>query len=240
MTAFIAVGQPNREFRQLTPEQIENMRKARAEQLANDWGGLAHYREANEKAGLPAPAEKRVIFMGDSITQGWGRTDPDFFTGKPWLNRGISGQTTPQMLVRFRADVIKLKPTVVVILAGINDIAGNTGPSTLDMIEDNLSSMVDLARANGIRVVLTSVLPAYAFPWNPGLQPAEKVVELNAWIRDYANTHGCIYVDYFTPMADEKHAMKGEYSFDGVHPNLAGYKVMEPLVEASIQKALEK
>jgi lysophospholipase L1-like esterase len=223
MTAFIAVGQQKREFRQLTPEQIENMRKARAEQMANDWGGLAYY-----------------IFMGDSITQGWSNTDHDFFAGKPWLNRGISGQTTPQMLVRFRADVIKLKPAVVVILAGINDIAGNTGPSTLDMIEDNLSSMVDLARANGIHVVLSSVLPAYAFPWNPGLQPAEKVVELNVWIKDYAKTHGCIYVDYFTPMADEKHAMKGEYSFDGVHPNLAGFKVMEPLIESSIQKALKK
>jgi lysophospholipase L1-like esterase len=142
------------------------------------------------------------------------------------------------MLVRFRPDVIHLKPAVVVILAGINDIAGNTGPSSLEMIEDNLSSMAELAMANRIRVVLSSVLPAYDFPWRPGLQPAEKVVQLNAWIKEYAANHGCVYLDYFTPMADEKNALKADYTYDGVHPNLAGYKIMEPLVEEAIQKAL--
>jgi lysophospholipase L1-like esterase len=142
------------------------------------------------------------------------------------------------MLIRFRPDVINLKPEVVVILAGINDIAGNTGPSTLEMIENNLASMVDLAKSSQIRVVLASVLPAFDFPWHPGLQPAEKVVQLNIWIRSYAEASGCIYLDYFTPMSDEKHALKAEYTYDGVHPNLAGYRVMEPLVESAIQKAL--
>jgi lysophospholipase L1-like esterase len=127
-----------------------------------------------------------------------------------------------------------------VILAGINDIAGNTGPSTPEMIENNLASMVDLANANGIPVVLSSVLPAFDFPWRPGMQPAEKVVQLNAWIKNYAEKKGCVYLDYFTPMADERHGLKKELTYDGVHPNFAGYKVMEPLVEAAIKKALNK
>jgi lysophospholipase L1-like esterase len=142
------------------------------------------------------------------------------------------------MLVRFRPDVINLKPAVIVILAGINDIAGNTGPSTLEMIEDNLASMVELAKANGVSVVLSSVLPAFDFPWRQGMQPAEKVVQLNAWIKNYAKQNSCVYLDYFTPMADERHGLKAELTYDGVHPNLAGYKVMEPLVESAIQEAL--
>ena len=205
----------------------------------DDWANLARFHEDNEKIGLPATGEKRIVFLGNSITEGWSKTDPAFFSGKPFVNRGISGQTTPQMLIRFRPDVIDLKPEVVVILAGINDIAGNTGPSTLEMIEDNLASMVDLAKSNRIRVILSSVLPAYDFPWRPGLQPAEKVVQLNAWIKNYAEANGCVYLDYFTSMADEIHALKAEYTYDGVHPNLAGYKVMEPLVESAIQKVLE-
>lgn len=176
--------------------------------------------------------------MGNSITEGWSRTDSVFFSGRPYVNRGISGQTTPQMLIRFRPDAINLKPAVIVILAGINDIAGNTGPSTLEMIEDNLASMIDLAKINGIPVVLSSVLPAFDFPWHPGMQPAEKVVKLNVWIRNYAESKGCVYLDYFTPMADKRNGLKEELTFDGVHPNLAGYKVMEPLVESAIKKAL--
>jgi lysophospholipase L1-like esterase len=176
--------------------------------------------------------------LGNSITEGWSRLDSGFFTGRPFINRGISGQTTPQMLIRFKPDVVNLKAEVVVILAGINDIAGNTGLSTLEMIEDNLSSMVEIAQANKIRVVLSSVLPAYDFPWRPGKEPAEKVVKLNSWIKDYAGTHNCIYLDYFTPMSDERHGLKKEYTEDGVHPNLAGYKVMEPLAEEAIKKAL--
>jgi lysophospholipase L1-like esterase len=219
----------NAQNAQLSPEE---------ERFHNDWTNLARFREENLKAGLPAPGEKRIVFMGNSITEGWIQAMPEFFTGKSYINRGISGQTTPQMLVRFRPDVVNLKPAVVVILAGINDIAGNTGPSTLEMIENNLSSMVELAKANGIRVVLSSVLPAYDFPWHPGLQPAEKVVQLNKWIKKYAETNQCIYLDYFTPMADEKNALKEAYTFDGVHPNLTGYKIMAPLAEYAIKKAL--
>jgi lysophospholipase L1-like esterase len=211
---------------------------AEKERLQSDWANLARFRDNNIEIGLPATGEKRIVFMGNSITEGWLQVSPGFFSGKPYVNRGISGQTTPQMLIRFRPDVINLKPAVVVILAGINDIAGNTGPSSLEMIQDNLASMVDIAHANGIRVVLSSVLPAYDFPWRPGLEPAEKVVQLNAWIKNYAAAHGCIYLDYFTPMADEKHALKAEYTADGVHPNLAGYKIMEPLAEKAIQNAL--
>ena len=204
----------------------------------NDWADLNRYKEENLKLGLPLPDENRVVFMGNSITQGWIEADPDFFIGKSYINRGISGQTTPQMLVRFRPDVVNLKPKVVVILAGTNDIAGNTGPSTLEMIEDNIASMVEIAKANNIKVVLCSVLPAYDYPWKPGLEPAQKIVDLNKWIKDYAEKNEIIYVDYFTPMADQRNGLKKEYSEDGVHPNLAGYKVMEPLVEKAIADAL--
>lgn len=221
-----------------TPEQQEAWKKAAEERFHNDWANLNHFRLENTKIGLPAPGEKRIVFMGNSITEGWSRTDSGFFAGKPYVNRGISGQTTPQMLIRFRPDAINLKPAVIVILAGINDIAGNTGPSTLEMIEDNLASMTELAKANSIPVVLSSVLPAFDFPWRTGMQPAEKVVKLNVWIKQYAENNGCIYLDYFTPMADKRHGLKEELTFDGVHPNLAGYKVMEPLVESAINKAL--
>jgi lysophospholipase L1-like esterase len=221
-----------------TPEQQQALKNAAEERFHNDWANLARFHDENTKIGAPAPGEKRIVFMGNSITEGWSNLHPDFFAGKPYVNRGISGQTTPQMLVRFRPDVINLKPAIVVILAGINDIAGNTGPSTLEMIEDNLASMAELAKARGIAVVISSVLPAFDFPWRPGMQPAEKVVQLNDWIKKYAESNGCIYLDYFTPMSDERHGLKTELTYDGVHPNVAGYKVMEPLVESAIQKAL--
>jgi lysophospholipase L1-like esterase len=219
-----------------TAEQQEAWKKAEEERFHNDWANLARFRDDNIKIGLPVAGEKRIVFMGNSITEGWSRVDSGFFSGKPYVNRGISGQTTPQMLIRFRPDVINLKPSVVVILAGINDIAGNTGPSTLEMIEDNLASMCELAKSNGISVILSSVLPAFDFPWRPGMQPAEKVVKLNAWIKNYAEKNGCVYLDYFTPMADERNGLKKELTFDGVHPNLAGYKVMEPLAEWAINQ----
>jgi lysophospholipase L1-like esterase len=212
----------------------------REDPMRTDWANLARFREDNQKIGLPAIGENRIVFMGNSITEGWGNTMPDFFAGKPYVNRGISGQTTPQMLIRFRPDVVDLKPAVVVILAGINDIAGNTGPSTQKMIQDNLASMTEIAKANGIQVVLSSVLPAYDFPWKPGMQPAEKVIALNIWIKTYAEANGCVYLDYFSPMVDERHGLKAEYTYDGVHPNLAGYQVMAPLAEKAIQKALKK
>jgi len=208
--------------------------------MANDWPNLAKYRDAN--AALPAPVanENRVVFFGNSITEGWAHFFPAMFPGKPYIGRGISGQTTPQMLVRFHQDVVALKPKVVVILAGTNDIAGNAGPSTLEMIEDNLASMTELAQTNGIRVVLSSVLPAADFPWRPGMDPAPKVIALNKWIKDYAARRGAVYLDYHSAMSDDKGGMRAGLASDGVHPTEAGYQVMAPLVEAAIKKALRK
>ncbi|WP_425236894.1 SGNH/GDSL hydrolase family protein [Ulvibacterium sp.] len=205
---------------------------------AQDWPDLNHFNEANEKLAAPTEEEDRVVFMGNSITIGWLKTRPDFFEGKPYINRGISGQTTPQMLLRFRQDVIELKPKVVVILAGTNDIAGNTGPSTLDMISDNIISMAELAKANGIKVVLSSTLPAYDYPWKPGMEPAKKIVALNQMIKTYAELNNIIYLDYFSAMADERNGLPEKYAHDGVHPTEEGYKVMEPLVETAISQAL--
>ena len=204
-----------------------------------DWPNLHYFKDANAKLGKPAPGESRIVFMGNSITIGWEELCPEFFKGRPYINRGISGQTTPQMLVRFRADVIALKPKVVVILAGINDIAGNTGPSTLEMIMDNIMSMAELAVANHIRVVLSSVLPAYDFPWNPGQFPADKIATLNKMIKDYADKNGLIYLDYYSATVDARRGLKAELTEDGVHPTVAGYKVMEPLAEAAIAQALK-
>jgi lysophospholipase L1-like esterase len=218
----------------------QNSNPAPEDPMRTDWANLAKYQEDNRKIGLPAAGETRVVFMGNSITEGWIMNMPEFFKENNYVDRGISGQTTPQMLIRFHPDVVDLKPAVVVILAGINDIAGNTGPSTQKMIENNLAAMVEIAKANGIRVVLSSVLPAYDFPWKPGMQPAEKVVALNIWIKNYAQIHDCVYVDYFTPMADERNGLKAEYSVDGVHPTLAGFQVMAPLVKQAIQQALQK
>jgi lysophospholipase L1-like esterase len=205
-----------------------------------DWPGLSRYAAAN--AALPAPAagENRVVFMGDSITDAWHIEGPDgSFPGKPYINRGISGQTTPQMVLRFPQDVIALKPKVVVILAGINDIAGNTGIETLEQIEGYLSSMAEMATANHIRVVFCSVTPAFDFPWRAGLAPAPKVVALNAWIKGYAAEKGHVYVDYHSAMKDERGGLPATLSADGVHPLPAGYAIMAPLVEAGIEKALK-
>jgi lysophospholipase L1-like esterase len=205
---------------------------------SQDWANLARYRDENTKLGLPKSGEKRVVFMGNSITEGWGNLNPDFFKGKPYVNRGISGQTTPQMLIRFRPDVINLKPAVVVILAGTNDIAGNTGPSTLEMVADNIYSMAELAKANGIKVIISSVIPAFDYPWKPGLEPAEKIAALNEMLKTYAKKNGIVYLDYFSAMADDRKGLKAELTYDGVHPNEAGYKVMGPFAEKAIAEAL--
>ena len=205
-------------------------------QLLVDFGGLERFKEANAILTAPKPGENRVVFMGDSITQGWKLDES--FPGKPYINRGIGGQTSPQMVVRFRQDVIDLKPKVVVILAGINDIAGNTGPMTLEQTEGNIASMAELATANGIRVVLCSVLPAFDFTWAPGLTPAPKVMELNAWIRQYAAEKHHVYVDYYSAMKDERDGLPATLSADGVHPLPAGYAIMTPLAGAGIEKAL--
>ena len=229
-------------WEKLTPHQ-----KSLLERMYNDWAYLAKYRDADAALPPAAPGETRVVFMGDSITEGWGMkataTTPDrgeFFPGKPYVNRGISGQTTPQMLVRFRQDVIDLKPRVVVVLAGTNDIAENTGKTTLKEIGNNIASMSELARANGIAVVLCSVLPASDFPWHPGLEPAPKVKALNAWIKEYAAKSGLVYVDYYSRMVNSEGGLKAELSPDGVHPNRAGYEIMAPLAEAGIAEALKK
>lgn len=205
---------------------------------AQDWANLKRFQDENAQLMLPDSTQKRIVFMGNSITEGWKNTRPEFFK-KPYVNRGIGGQTTPQMLLRFRQDVIDLKPSAVVILAGINDIAGNTGPSTIEMIMDNLVSMAELAMANNIKVVLCSVLPAKDFPWRPGLEPSEKVVKLNALLQNYSKDQGLIYVDYFSAMVDDSNGLREDLGNDGVHPNALGYSIMEPLVEEGISKALE-
>ena len=227
-------------------DRLSAYQKSQLERILNDWPYLAKYRDADKELGLPAPDEARVVFMGDSITEGWGQkataTSPargEFFPGKPYVNRGISGQTTPQMLVRFRQDVINLKPKVVVLLAGTNDIAENTGKTTLGDIENNVRSMSELARANGIRVVLCSVLPASEFSWHPGLEPAGRIKALNAWIKEYALKNGFVYADYYSSMVNNEGGLKAELSPDGVHPNKAGYEIMAPLAEAGIAGALK-
>ena len=205
---------------------------------AQDWANLNRFKDENAKLGSAAPGENRIVFMGNSITASWGDKSPDFFSDKSYINRGISGQTTPQMLVRFIADVIDLKPAVVVILAGTNDIAGNTGPSTIKMIGDNIMSMAELAKANSIKVVLSSVLPAFDYPWETGKNPSGKIVKLNRIIKDYTNKSGLVYLDYFQAMVDERNGLKDALTYDGVHPNAAGYKVMAPLAKEAIAKAL--
>jgi len=210
-----------------------------AQDKLKDWPNLGRYRDANSQVLPPAAKEDRVVFMGDSITDGWGSRYGKFFPGKPYINRGISGQTTPQMLIRFRPDVVALRPKAVVILAGTNDIAGNTGPMTQEAIEDNLASMAELARANGIRVVLASLLPVcdYIRPQTPR-RPPEKILALNAWMKDYAAKHGFIYLDYYSAMLDDKKMLKQELTGDGLHPNDAGYNIMAPLAEKAIVAAL--
>jgi acyl-CoA thioesterase-1 len=223
------------------PEHPTPDQRADIEQRLNDWPLLARYARDNATYPPPKPGEKRVVFMGDSITDFWGRPIGEFFPGRGYINRGISGQTTPQMLVRFRADVIALKPAVVVILAGTNDIAGNTGASSLEMIEDNLASMTELARAHGIRVVLATLLPVNddVVKDQTSRRPPATIRALNAWIREYAAREQLGFIDYYAPMVDAHGALRKELSDDGLHPNAAGYKVMAPLSQKAIDGALD-
>src|ERR1700761_1323067 len=204
-----------------------------------DWPQLGRYR-ADNATSAPVAGEQRVVFYGDSITDSWGRRADtgECFPGKPYVNRGISGQTTPQMVVRFRQDVIDLHPAAVVILAGTNDIAGNTGPMTPKMTEDNFRSMIDLAKANGIRVIVASILPVADYPWKPGLAPAPKIKILNDWLKGYCVVHSVTYLDYYSAMVGQDGGMKPGISFDGVHPNGQGYAIMAPLAQAAIDKTL--
>ena len=204
-----------------------------------DWPNLERFKKENMMLGNPKKGEKRIVFMGNSITQSWLDHSPEFFKKNNYINRGISGQTTPQMLLRFRADVIELQPKAVVILAGTNDIAGNTGPMTLEQILGNIISMVELAKANNIKVVLSSVLPAHDYAWRPGLHPDKKIPELNNMLEEYANRANIVYLDYFDAMADDRNGLPEKLSKDGVHPTKQGYTVMEPLVDKAIQRALE-
>ena len=209
-------------------------------QVQNDWTNLARYALENKNLKTTAKEKKRVVFMGDSITEFWKVFDNSFFTNKPYVNRGISGQTTPQMLLRFQQDVINLKPALVVILAGINDIAENTGPITIEAIFHNIVSMAESAKKNKIRVALCSVLPAYDFPWRSGLQPAEKIIKLNAMISTYARKHKIVFVDYYSAMVDERKGLNKRFSDDGVHPTTAGYKIMDPILEKAIATVFKK
>jgi lysophospholipase L1-like esterase len=226
----------------LPPDQaLQRYRESKAATLRDDFGELARYRDANSALKPPAPGENRVVFFGDSITDIWHLDES--FPGKPYLNRGIGGQTTPQMLIRFRQDVIELHPRVVVILAGTNDIAGNTGPMRLEDIEANYSSMAELASANQVRVVFSSVLPVHNYtPRSQNLfaqRSPGKILDLNRWLKDYTAAHpGCLYLDYFTAMVDDKGLLKRDLAEDGLHPNAAGYKIMAPLAEAAIGQAL--
>jgi lysophospholipase L1-like esterase len=221
---------------------LDHYRASRLAMFTDDFGQLARYRAANATLQPPAAGQNRVVFFGDSITDNWPIAE--YFPGKPYLNRGIGGQTTPQMLVRFREDVIDLQPRAVVILAGTNDIAGNTGPMRLEEIEANYASMAELARAHDIKVIYSSVLPVHNYtPQSHDMfaqRSPEKILALNAWLKDYcsAPANGCVYLDYFSAMVDNEGLLKKDLAEDGLHPNAAGYKIMAPLAEAAIEKTL--
>ena len=218
-----------------------------AENRLKDWPQLARYHDANQSLAAPGQNETRVVFMGDSITDVWQNPKfGGFFPGKPYVDRGISGQTTPQMLIRFRPDVIALRPKLVVILAGTNDLAGNTGPMALAAIEDNLAAMADLARANSIKVVFASVLPVSDYNKRDGKpivrttqRPPEKIKQLNEWMKTYAAANKLTYLDYYSALVDDKGLLREDLSEDGLHPNAKGYAIMAPLAEAAIARALK-
>ena len=220
---------------------LDQYRASRIAVFTDDYGQLARYRDANTALGAPKPGENRVVFFGDSITDIWKLADS--FPGKPYVNRGIGGQTTPQMLVRFRQDVIDLQPKVVVILAGTNDIAGNTGPMRNEDIEANYASFAELARVHGIKVVYSSVLPVHNYTERSkdffAQRPPARILALNTWLKDYCGKNGIIYLDYFSAMVDDKGLLKKDLADDGLHPNAAGFKLMAPMAEAAIQKALK-
>ena len=250
-------GAPAAQAQQATPPALPSCPElaaalqavARNDARLSDWPNLARYREANRSIATPGAGEARVVFMGDSITDAWPQPRfGAFFPGKPYIGRGISGQTTPQMLLRFRPDVIALKPKAVIILAGTNDIAGNTGPMTDEQISGNLASMAELAKANGIRVIFSSILPVSEYHVRPGdtappqttRRPMARITALNTWMKEYAASNGHVYLDYFAAMTDAKGLLRAELSEDDLHPNAAGYAIMAPLAEAAIQAALRR
>lgn len=224
---------------------LEKQRADRLQARYNDFANYARYRDADNKLAPPSKGENRVVFMGDSITDGWKLNE--YFPGKPYINRGISGQTTSQMLLRFRPDVIALKPKVVVILAGTNDLSANTGPMTLEAIEGNIASMTELARANGINVVLSSVMPVSDYNKDKSgkaivrttQRPPEQILALNEWIKSFCSKRGLVYLDYFTAMVDDKGFLKADIANDGLHPNARGYEIISPLADNAIKVALK-
>lgn len=220
---------------------LDQYRASRIAVFTDDYGQLARYREADAQLGPPKPGETRVVFFGDSITDIWKLEE--YFPGKPYINRGIGGQTTPQMLVRFRQDVINLQPKVIVILAGTNDIAGNTGPMRNEDIEANYASFAELAKVHGIRVVYSSILPVHNYTDRAkdffAQRPQARILALNEWLKDYCAKNNLVYLDYFSALVDDKGMLKKGLADDGLHPNAAGFKVMTPLAEAAIQEALK-
>jgi len=213
--------------------QVDSLQK-----ILKDWANLNRYKNENAKLILTYSNKNRIVFMGNSITEEWMRFQPEFFSDNKYINRGISGQTTPQMLIRFRPDVIDLRPAAVVILAGINDIAENTGPSTVKMIAGNIISMAELAESNGIKVIISSILPASGFSWSPIHDPPPKILAINTIIKNYAEKNGMTYLDYYSSMVDDQEGLKKEYGLDEVHPNKKGYQVMSMLVEKAIANML--
>ncbi|MDB5236081.1 MAG: hypothetical protein JWR44_3074 [Hymenobacter sp.] len=210
--------------------------------LHNDWANLQRYAAANQRLPAPRPGVPRVVIIGNSITEGWVKEDSAFFRGRTteYVGRGIGGQTTGQTVVRFRADVLNLHPAVVVILVGTNDVAENSGPYNPQTTLNNIMTMTELAQAHGIRVVLGSVAPAADFWWHKGLNPAPKIIALNQQIKAYAGQHKLVYLDFHTALKDEQNGLKKAYGEDGVHPNLTGYRVMEPLLNQAVAAALKK
>ena len=204
-----------------------------------DWPNLSRYQDENRSVGLPEKGKQRVVFMGDSITEEWSNLYPDYFDTKGYINRGIGGQTTPQMLIRFKPDVIDLEPDIVVILAGTNDIAGNTGPSNVKMITDNIFSMAELARAHQIKVVLSSILPVFEYEWAKEIKDVPATIDsVNDELKKYVYDHGLVYLDYFSPMVDQRKGLNKDYTYDGVHPNQDGYILMSSLAEKVLSMLL--
>ena len=223
-----------------TPEQAKKLRKDEADRLKTDWAFTKRYAEENSKLSAPKAEEKRVVFLGSSRIENWKKFNPEFFAQNPnYLNRGVSGQTSPQMLLRFREDVIKLKPTAVVFSGGSNDIAQNTGPTTLEAIASNVEAMILLAKAHKIKFIMCSEMPTNVYPWNPKIQPAEQIIELNKMYKALADKYNLTYVDTYTRLVDEQKGLKKEYQQDAVHPNKAGYLVLEPLVKKAIDEKLK-
>jgi len=219
---------------------LENDTSIATTQAENsDWANLGYYEKRNRELGFPDENEKRIVFMGDSITEEWGNLYPEFFSGNYYINRGIGGQTTPQMLIRFKPDAIDLNPHAIIILAGTNDIAGNTGPSTVKMITDNIFSMAELAIAYEIKVILSSILPVYQYPWvDDVLDPPSSIDSINSKIKEYVENKGLVYLDYYSSMVDDRKGLKLDFTGDGVHPNEAGYRVMSAIAGEIISQVL--